>query len=89
MLVIVTRTGGFAGMSRRWAAQAPDELVLACSWEEEASPPAGEPDRFVYRIEADDRSRAVPESRLAGPWRELVDYVLDQARRSGPDEAAT
>lgn len=46
----VARTGGFAGITRRWTAQPPPaeatqwiSLIDRCPWEEAAPPPADEP----------------------------------------------
>ncbi|WP_382306394.1 protealysin inhibitor emfourin [Herbiconiux sp. UC225_62] len=68
-------------------------LVESCPWDPpEAStgsagsaPIGGAPDRFVYTIRvflptAEERDARVPEQRLDGPWRTLVDRVKDAAR---------
>jgi hypothetical protein len=82
--VVVVRSGGFAGMTRRWAVeQAPPDddwiaLVEACPWRSVGTDPAGR-DRFVWRIEVRaprHRHRAsVPDRELTGPWRDLVERV--------------
>ncbi|WP_231819292.1 protealysin inhibitor emfourin [Microbacterium resistens] len=85
VVVIVIRTGGIAGIPRRWRAMpAPDEeerwisLVERCPWD---APDRDEPgaDRFRWRIEARTpagrRERELPETQLDGPWRTLVDAV--------------
>lgn len=65
--VDVARTGGFAGITRRWTAQAPEDeasdwisLIDRCPWDRaprpgEADDPSGAspmPDRFVWWIRA-------------------------------------
>ncbi len=80
--ITITRTGGFAGVSRQWTLQ-----MEATEWRELVSaagppPPSvpdGSADRFVYRIRGGRRSLTIPDSRLDGPWRELV----DRARNAG------
>ncbi|MEI3843125.1 MULTISPECIES: protealysin inhibitor emfourin [Microbacterium] len=87
VVVIVIRTGGIAGIPRRWRAMpAPDEeerwisLVERCPWD---APDRDEPgaDRFRWRIEARTpagrRERELPETQLDGPWRTLVDAVRE------------
>ncbi|MGN6326349.1 protealysin inhibitor emfourin [Pseudolysinimonas sp.] len=84
LTVVVVRSGGFAGITRRWSVDRPDPdddwvaLVEACPWDDVGEDPAGR-DRFVWRIEARLPQRhheaSVPDSRLTGPWRELVDRV--------------
>ncbi|MBS1907527.1 MAG: hypothetical protein JST33_13370 [Actinobacteria bacterium] len=90
--ILVARSGGIAGMTRRWSVQpAGGEtghwmmLVERCPWGE--APPAGSgADRFIWRIEARvhrvRRRQVIPEGYLRGPWRELVDAV--QAADAGP-----
>ena len=83
--ILVVRSGGIAGMTRRWAMRpAGDDaahwigLVERCPWDDDPLPGSGA-DRFVWRIEARigrvQRERVIPEDRLAGPWRDLVDAV--------------
>jgi hypothetical protein len=86
LIIRIIRTGGFAGVEKRWAVELTDpaqaaewrSLVKACPWDEE-SRVLPEPDRFVYRIVAAtpkrERTAVVPEQHLTGPWRELVDRV--------------
>jgi hypothetical protein len=57
LVITVARSGGFAGLTRRWRVEARDEtdaaswrpLVDACPWDDSASD-ASARDRFVYRI---------------------------------------
>ncbi|SFN54974.1 hypothetical protein SAMN05216219_1166 [Mycetocola miduiensis] len=86
----VTRSGGFAGIARRWQVfleKEPDEeswlmLLRKLPWDD---PPRSEPqpDRYLYRINCEPydtitpepREAVIPEQDLTGPWRELVDRV--------------
>jgi hypothetical protein len=82
--ILVVRSGGFAGISRRWSVDEQDPaddwiaLVEACPWNE-VGEDAQARDRFVWRIEArmarHHHEASVPDSLLVGPWRELVDRV--------------
>ena len=87
--ILVVRSGGVAGITRRWQVEPGDdaeewrELVLACPWGAEGTDTESR-DRFVWRIEvsrsggqpADPaRSASVPDAQLLGPWRTLVDRV--------------
>ena len=91
--VTVVRSGGFAGLVRRWSVEpepdrAPvwEQLILACPWDHAAAPsaqdapPAGA-DRFQWEVCAsrrgDTRRAALPDQQLTGPWRELVDAVRE------------
>lgn len=78
MKIIVVRSGGFAGLTRRWTAE-PDrdeqplwqELIDTCPWDEaESAPP--QPDRYVYTIDAAAHRATLPEASVTGPWRQLV-----------------
>jgi len=95
----VARTGGVAGVTRRWSAQAREaeatkwiSLIDRCPWDEVAiADPV--PDGFVWCIRAersgtDAREAELPDDELVGAWRELVDAVRDWSRqRSGPQRA--
>lgn len=85
VVIAVVRTGGIAGISRRWRvepepAEAPRWIALIerCPWDETSGDQPGA-DRFVWSIRArtpsERREREVPDSKLSGPWRELVDAV--------------
>jgi hypothetical protein len=88
MRVEVSRSGGLAGLNRTWAvqveelppdSQASDELcrlIDDCPWDQPAKPVTGA-DRYVYQVSAGDLSATVPEPQLQGPWRRLVDRVID------------
>jgi hypothetical protein len=97
LVVLVVRTGGIAGMKRQWRVEVGDSdtqtwltLIDECPWDA-ASAGSGErgADRFIWRIvvERDDdppREADLPDSRLDGPWRTLVDRV----RENGAPPAA-
>lgn len=75
--VTVVRSGGFAGLTRTWTLhldRAEWQQLLA---EQPDDSPDGA-DRFVYRIRALRREVVIPESRLDGAWRELI----ERARRT-------
>ena len=86
MKVSVTRSGGFAGLSRTWSVvvdEQPDRddwisLVSSLPW---SSRPRErpQPDRYVYVIRCSRRRITLPEQKLEGPWRELVDRVKSAA----------
>lgn len=91
--VTVVRTGGFAGIPRRWRVEADAgdarfwiELIERCPWDRcSAEPPAPDgADRFTWEVWAargDERRRAeLVEQQVAGPWRELIDAVRDADR---------
>jgi len=74
--ITITRTGGFAGITRQWTLQMDAEewrSLLASSAPSPRARPDQSADRFVYRIRGGRRSLVIPDSRLDGPWRELVD----------------
>ncbi|MBS1697795.1 MAG: hypothetical protein JST25_05250 [Actinobacteria bacterium] len=83
--ILVVRSGGIAGMTRRWSVQPSGNdvgpwivLVERCPWDEKPEPGTGA-DRFIWHIEVSLRSvrheQVIPEEHLSGPWRELVDAV--------------
>lgn len=92
LTITVVRSGGFAGLTRRWSVSsavddADDliELVNACPWREVARDEKSR-DRFIYvitvRAPRKRRAATVPESSLTGPWKSLVQRV--QEENSGP-----
>lgn len=93
MKVTVTRSGGFAGLTRVWSVQVEagseldewQELIDRIPWGD-TDPLAGEPDRFVYKVHCNRHRAIIPERRLTGPWRELVDKVqaADSGAQDGP-----
>jgi hypothetical protein len=82
MKVIVTRTGGMAGLRRTWEVtvdEQPDreswnELLTRLSWDRRPPTPP-QPDRYVYEIRCSRRRVVLPEQQVTGAWRELVDRV--------------
>jgi hypothetical protein len=85
-MITVSRSGGVAGATRRWHVDVESDVtewravVDACPWSQVDDVDAdGRPDRFIYVIVADSRRATLPESRVTGPWRELIDRVRQQA----------
>ena len=87
-LIVVIRTGGIAGISRRWRVEPPREetprwveLIDRCPWEDPSDAQQRGADRYVWSIRARTPSarheRELPESALDGPWRRLVDAVRE------------
>lgn len=88
VVVEVMRTGGIAGMRRRWVVEpdpddAPDWVLLieSCPWDAPEPDARTGADRFIWGIHArvlhQEHRRQLPESELDGPWRDLVDAVRD------------
>ena len=76
-------------MTRSWRIDVESDVtewravVDACPWSQADDLDGdGRPDRFVYVIVVDSRRATLPESRVTGPWRELVDRVRQQAGES-------
>ena len=99
IVVAVVRTGGIAGLRRRWRAEpAPEqvptwiELVDRCPWQEHLDPDARGADRYVWSIHArvrdEQREQVVPDTRLEGAWRELVNAVRDADAGAEADSEA-
>lgn len=86
MKITVTRSGGFAGLSRTWSIVVDDQpdsedwvrLIDSLPWGVEAKS-APQPDRFSYRIQCSHRRVTLSEHNVEGPWRELVDRIQDRA----------
>ena len=83
----VARSGGIAGMTRRWSVQPSGGdaahwivLVEQCPWDEKVPRGTGA-DRYSWRIEVRIRrerhEQVIPEEHLLGPWRALVDAVQE------------
>ena len=88
IIVVVTRTGGFAGRRRAWRAEPRAgeastfvELIEQCPWDEPPAEDLVSADRFRWSITAQcgpaEREAELPDARLTGPWRDLVDAVRD------------
>ncbi|MBF4463542.1 MULTISPECIES: protealysin inhibitor emfourin [unclassified Rathayibacter] len=83
MDVIVSRSGGFAGLRRVWrvdVAEQPDqpawrELLDSLPWDDGDRSSPARPDRFVYEIRVQTHHVRLGETELDGAWRELVDRV--------------
>ncbi len=82
MKVIVSRSGGIAGIRITWEVRVDDqpdestwlELLDTLPWNEvvESDP---RPDRYVYRIRCAPHEIVLAEPQVSGPWRELVERV--------------
>lgn len=94
--VAVVRSGGVAGIRRRWEVQPPDpdvdvwiSLIERCPWSEPEEPSSGA-DRYVWSIRARtpqrEHERELADSELRGAWRALVDAVREA---SADDEVST
>lgn len=87
MKVTVSRSGGFAGLTRSWSVDVDAEpdteswlvLIDRVPWSQApVGAQAVRPDRFVWVITAETRptrKAKLPEQQVTGPWRELVDRV--------------
>ncbi|MFJ8841956.1 protealysin inhibitor emfourin [Streptomyces cyaneofuscatus] len=94
MRIQVTRTGGFAGISRHhevdtegredaaeWESLAEEVLAAAPSSTEAGTPdapPSGVPDGFRYRITVGDRTVYCADPDLTGAQRTLVSRILKE-----------
>lgn len=95
MKVIVSRSGGFAGLRHTWTVvvdQQPDEsrwkgLIDELPWSDAPRPAAGV-DRFQYEIRVNTHRVVIPEGQLTGPWRELVERVRAVNDPMTPDSGA-
>lgn len=90
-MIAVVRTGGIAGIRRRWRVEpAPSEqgewiaLIERCPWDQETDADPGA-DRFIWSIRVhtpeEQRERELPDSAVEGPWRDLVDAVREAQKR--------
>lgn len=90
VVIAVVRTGGIAGLRRRWQVEPPRAesrrwiaLIESCPWDA-ASPERTGADRFVWsivvRTPSERREQDLPDAALDGPWRELVDAVRAASR---------
>ena len=99
MKISVERTGGIAALTRVWTVTAETErdksqwqpILEACPWDTvpktlraaAAEADGSQADRFIYAIRAGQRRAALPEQRVTGPWRVLVDTTRAAAEESG------
>ena len=98
MRIEITRSGGFAGMTRTWVIEVsrseaeqrwiPLAEAEAGAGDEETRSGSAQRDRFSYRILVGYVEVQVPESRLEEPWRELIARARSDDRRAG-DEGTT
>lgn len=92
VVVAVIRSGGIAGLRRRWLveteAQNDDAAtwiarIDRCPWDADLDSDRGA-DRYVWTIRArtpaEQREREIPDGALDGPWLELVEAVRAAAR---------
>jgi hypothetical protein len=90
VVIVVVRSGGIAGLSKRWRTE-PDpgcaphwwKLVESCPWDSPA-PAASGADRYQWRIEVNQGEATVHRAQLndaqiEGPWRALIDEVRQAA----------
>jgi len=84
MDVIVSRSGGLAGLRLTWEVRVDEQpdaddwylLIEEIPWSQPPPVPP-EPDRFVYRIRCAPHEATLAERQLVGPWRRLVDRVQE------------
>ncbi|GEK87383.1 protealysin inhibitor emfourin [Microbacterium aerolatum] len=87
VVVAVVRSGGIAGIRRRWQVEPPRPetrvwigLIERCPWDAPRETDAGA-DRYVWsirvRMPQEQRERELADSELQGAWRELVDAVRE------------
>ncbi len=92
VVVAVIRSGGIAGLRRRWRVETDAEnddaaewidRIDRCPWNDDVDGGPGA-DRFIWTIRArtpsERRERDIPDGALDGPWRELVEAVRAAAR---------
>lgn len=96
LAVTVVRSGGFAGLMRRWRVEADAgdadrwvALIEQCPWGRcPQAAPAG-PDRFTWEVAVDGARQhhaELPEQHVTGPWRTLIDAVRDADASAAPPE---
>ena len=84
MDVIVSRSGGLAGLRLTWEVRIDEQpdadawyvLIEEIPWSQPPPVPP-EPDRYVYRIRCAPHEATLAERQLTGPWRRLVDRVQE------------
>lgn len=82
MKVIVSRSGGMAGIRLTWEVRVeeqpdPDtwtDFLNSLPWDNVIDS-AANPDRFAYRIRCAPHEVVLAEPEVKGPWRDLVDRV--------------
>lgn len=82
MKVIVSRSGGTAGIRLTWEVRV-DEQADALSWADflgslpwnDVTDSDPVPDRYLYRIRCAPHEVVLAEPEINGPWRVLIDRV--------------
>ncbi|MBC7443623.1 MAG: hypothetical protein H7311_14070 [Ramlibacter sp.] len=82
MRVVVSRSGGIAGIRTTWEVQVDDQpdasdwtrFLDTLPWDEVAAE-APQPDRYAYRIRCAPHEVVLGEQQVRGPWKELIDRV--------------
>ena len=82
MKVVVSRSGGIAGLRVTWDVQV-DEQPDAASWMQflealpwdEAEDTVTAPDRYIYRIRCAPHEVVLAEPQVHGAWKDLIDRV--------------
>ncbi|TFD63475.1 protealysin inhibitor emfourin [Cryobacterium ruanii] len=82
MKVIVSRSGGMAGIRLTWEVRVeeqPDpatwaDFLNSLPWDDVTDSEAA-PDRFAYRIRCAPHEVVLGETQVNGPWRDLVNRV--------------
>ncbi|TFC54991.1 MULTISPECIES: protealysin inhibitor emfourin [unclassified Cryobacterium] len=88
MKVVVSRSGGIAGLRVTWDVQV-DEQPDAAAWMrfleelpwDEAVDSAPMPDRYVYRIRCAPHEVVLAEPQVHGAWKDLIDRVRAASER--------
>jgi hypothetical protein len=83
MKVVVSRSGGIAGLRVTWDVQV-DEQPDAAAWVQflqELPWDEAAPDRFVYRIRCAPHEVVLAEPQVNGAWRDLIDRVRAASER--------
>jgi len=92
--ITVVRTGGFAGLARRWSIAPPPQeepvwadRIEACPWGHTAPAPPSGADRFCWEVAAvrggEEHHAELADQDVDGPWRALIDAVRSAADGSG------
>ncbi len=91
MKIEISRSGGFAGMTRTWSLEVSpaeaEERWLPLADQAAGNAAAERPlreqaerDRYVYHIVIGYQEVTLPESRLDEPWKELIDRARRESR---------
>ena len=88
MKVVVSRSGGLAGLRVTWDVQV-DDQPDAASWMaflqqlpwDEAEDTVPAPDRFIYRIRCAPHEVVLAEPQVHGQWKDLIDRVRAVSER--------